>query len=58
MLAVRPDVFDWVQFRRVGRQVLHGQSAFLVSDELLGDQAAVRREAVPNQQDVAGDEAE
>jgi hypothetical protein len=58
VLAVGPDVFDWVQFRRVGRQILHGQSAFLVADELLGDDAAVRRESVPNQQDVAGDVAE
>ena len=58
MLAVGPDVFDWVQFRRVGREVLHGQTTFLVAYELLGDQTAVRREPVPNQQDVAGDVAE
>jgi hypothetical protein len=58
VLAVRPDVFDWIQFRRAGRQVLHDQTAFLVADELLGDQATVRRKPVPNQQDVAGDEAE
>jgi len=58
VLAVSPDVFDWVQFRCVGRQVLRGQTTFLVADELLGDQAAMRREPVPNQQDVAGNVAE
>jgi hypothetical protein len=58
MLAVGPDVLHRVQFRRVGRQVLRFQTAFLVLDKLPGDQAAVGREPIPNQQDVAIDVAE
>ena len=58
MLAVGPDVLDWVQFRCVGRQLLHGQTTFLVADELLGDQTAVCRKPVPYQQDVSWDVAE
>ena len=34
------------------------QTTFLVADELLGNLAAMRREPIPNQQDVAGDVAE
>ena len=42
----------------VRRQVLHGQSTLLVMDELLRNSAAVGRQPVPNQQEVAGDVAE
>ena len=58
VLAVRPDVLRRVQFRRIGRQVLRLQAAFLVSDELLGDFAAVARKPIPNQQDVPIDVTE
>lgn len=58
VLAVGPDVLHWVQFRRVGWQVLHLQTAFLIADKSLRDQAAVGRKAVPNQQNVAIDIAE
>ena len=53
VLAVSPDVLHRIQFRRVGRQVLDFQTAFLVTDELLRDFTAVSREPVPNQQNVA-----
>src|SRR3954452_7574376 len=43
VLAVSPDVLHRIQFRRVGRQVLDDQTAFLVTDELLRDFAAVGR---------------
>ena len=52
---MRPDVLHRVQFRRVGRQVLGFQAAFLITDELLRDFAAVARKPIPNQQDVAID---
>lgn len=58
VLAVGPDVLHWVQFRRVGWQILHLQSAFLIADKLLRDPTAVGRKAVPNQQNVAVDVAE
>ena len=58
VLAVGPDVLHGVQFGRVGWQVLHLQTALLVADESLGDQATVSRKAVPNQQNVAVDVAE
>ena len=58
MLAVCPDIFHRVQFRRVGRQVLCIQTTVLVADELLGDPAAVGRKPIPNQQNVAIDVAE
>lgn len=58
VLAVRPDILDRVQFRRIRRQVLHLQAAFLVADELLGETAAMARKPIPNQQDVALDVAE
>jgi hypothetical protein len=55
VLAVGPDVFNRVQFRRVGWQVLHFQTAVLVANELLCFLAAVGRQPIPNQQDVAID---
>jgi hypothetical protein len=58
VFAVGPDVLHWVQFRRVGRQVLRFQTSFLVTNELLCDPTAVCRKAVPNQQNVAIDVAE
>ena len=58
VLAVRPDILDRVQFRRIGWQVLHLEAAFLVADELLGEAAAMTWKPVPNQQDVALDVTE
>jgi len=58
VLAVSPDIFDWVQFRRVGRQVLCIQTTVLIADELLRDPTAVGRKPIPNQQNVAIDVAE
>jgi len=52
-----PDILHRVQFRRIRRQVLHLQAAFLVANELLRDFTAVARKPVPNQQDVAIDVA-
>jgi hypothetical protein len=58
VFAVRPDVFHRIQFRRVGREVLHFQAAVLVTNELPGDCAFVGRKPIPNQQDVSFDVAE
>jgi hypothetical protein len=52
---MRPDVLHRVQFWRIGRQVLSLQATFLISDELLGDFAAVAWKPIPNQQDVSLD---
>ena len=58
VLAVCPDALHGIQFRRVWRQVLYLQAAFLISNELMGELAFVSRKAVPNQQNVALDIAE
>jgi hypothetical protein len=58
VLAVCPDVLDRVQFRCIGWQILHLQSAFLVADELLSETAPMARKPVPNHQDVALDVTE
>ena len=53
-----PDVLHRIQFGGVGWQVLDGQTAFLVADELLGELTAMSREPVPNQQNVTLDIAQ
>lgn len=58
LLTVRPNVFHRIQFRCVGRQVLHFQTAVLVTNELRGDCAFVSRKPIPNQQNVSFDVAE
>lgn len=58
VLAVCPDVTHRIQFRCVGRQVLHFQTSILAVDELLGDCAFVGWKPIPNHQDVSRDVAE
>jgi len=58
VLAVSPDVLYRVQFRRIRRQVLYIQAAFLSLDELMRDLAFMCRKPVPKQQYVAGDVTE
>src|SRR5689334_22207859 len=58
VLAVCPEVLHRIQFRRVWRQVLYIQAAFLIPDECMGELAFVSRKPVPNQQNVALDIAE
>ncbi len=58
MLAVCPDVLHRIQFRRIRREIFRLQAPSLVADELLRDFAAVAREPIPNQQDVAINVAE
>lgn len=58
VLAVRPDVFHGIQFRRVRRQVLDIQTAVLGTDKFVRDLAPMGGEPVPNQQNVALDIAQ
>jgi hypothetical protein len=51
LLPVRPDVFDRIQFRRVGRQVLHANPPFQLVDVVSDHGTAVSRQAVPDQQE-------
>jgi hypothetical protein len=53
VFAMRPEIFDGVQFRCVGRQVLDQQPASLVTDELLGESATMGWQTIPHQQEVA-----
>lgn len=46
---VTPEVFHWVEFRCVGRQILCGQPTYLLCDPLLNISAAVSRQPVPQQ---------
>ena len=50
LLPVTPDVFDGVQFRRVGRQIGGGNPALQFGDEVLHQAAAVRRQTIPHDQ--------
>ena len=58
MLAVRPDILDRIQFRGVGRKIFDLQAPFLVANELLRHSTFVRRQPVPDQEQVAWDIAE
>ena len=53
VFAMRPEIFDRVEFRCVGRQILDQQAASLVADELLGDPATMGWQTIPHQQEVA-----
>ena len=58
VFAMRPEIFDWVQFRCVGRQILDQQPASLITNEFLGDPATMGRQTIPHQQEVAGNVAQ
>ena len=46
---VAPEVFHWVKFRSIGRQVLDRQPLRLAGDPLLNPGATVCRQAIPQQ---------
>lgn len=46
---VAPEVFHWVEFRRVRRQILCGQPTCLLCNPLLNISAAVSRQPIPQQ---------
>ena len=50
MFPVPPDVLDWVQLRRVGRQILQADGSFVARHKGLHQAAAVRFRAIPDDQ--------
>jgi len=48
LLAISPDVFDRIKFRRVGGQALQMDAAALLSDVIAHQAAAVRGQAIPD----------
>src|ERR1700678_1144181 len=55
MLQVAPDVFDGVQFRRVGRQMLKSDAPVQALDVLFDQPRAMRLQAVPDDQQLLAD---
>lgn len=47
VLEVSPHVLNGIEFRRIGRQAIHHQSAPGRSDIILNQQTAVNRSAIP-----------
>src|SRR5579871_4701580 len=52
MLQVSPDTFDRIHLRCVGRQVLQGDPTVLRLDMFTHELGAVRRQAVPSDQQL------
>src|SRR6478752_2211357 len=50
---VTPEVFDRIEFRRVGWQVLGGEPPPLMRDPVLDPRAAMSRQPVPQQNDLS-----
>lgn len=57
LLPVRPDVFDRIQFRRVGRQLGDLDSAALAAQVIANQTAAVNSEPIPDHEQLAGQAA-
>ena len=53
-LQVSPDIFHRVQLRGVGRKPLDGNPPLLARAEILDQAAAMRRQAIPDDQQFAG----
>jgi len=54
LLPVRPQILDRIQFWRIARKELHPQAPALLADELPGGAAAMTRQPVPDDQQLAG----
>src|ERR1700722_4635556 len=55
MFEVAPDVFDRVQFRRIGRQMLQGDATVEALDVFFDQPRAMRLQAVPDDQKLLAD---
>ena len=53
LLAVSPDVFDRIEFRRIGWQTLQMDVAVLLSDVFPDQAATVRRQTIPDDREPA-----
>ena len=58
MLAMRPEILDRIEFWRIRWKEFGHQATALGTDELLSQPAAMRRQAIPDQEQLAGDMAE
>ena len=48
LLAISPDVFDWIEFRCIGWQTLQLDAAVLLSDVFPDQPATVRGQSIPD----------
>ena len=55
LLAISPDVFDRIKFRRIGGQTLQMDAAVLLSDVFPDQPAAVRRQTIPDDRERSAD---
>lgn len=55
LLAVPPNVFHGIEFRSVGRQVIHMDAPPLPSDKIAHRSTAMRRQTIPQNQQLGGD---
>ena len=53
MLPVRPEVFDWVQLRCIGRQELQVDATVLAFDIFADQSTAMRLEPIPDNQQLS-----
>jgi hypothetical protein len=53
-LVPRPNPFDWIEFRGVGRQPDEREPVRFLFDELAGGDASVRVDAIPDHDDGSG----
>lgn len=58
LFEMSPDVFGWIEFWGIGRKEMKLESAVLFVDEIANRVAAVNAQAVPNNQQIAGDVAQ
>src|SRR6266404_5410672 len=55
LLAIAPDVFHWVKFRRIRRQELQFNRPTLRGDKLSHQPTAMNRQTVPNESQSTAD---
>ena len=58
LFPVRPQVLDRIQFRRISGKKLHPQSPVLLANEIPGGAAAMARQSIPDDEQLAGNVAQ
>jgi hypothetical protein len=57
MFQVAPDVFDWIELRGIGRQILQGDVSVQAVDVLLYQARSMRLQSIPDGQQLLADRA-
>lgn len=58
MFPIAPDVLHWIEFRRIGGQVVELDPALLAGDKLPDQPSAMGVRAIPDHQELAGGAAD